>query len=99
VSSCLQVSGVTFTIGADGKVTDIKVGGNALEPSKRYTVATVDFVAEGNDGYSVMRQGADRKYGDLQRDVFEQYVRKVSPLNKVTSSRIRYLKKEAAGAK
>lgn len=98
-SSCLQVSGLTLTVGPDGKASDILVGGKPLDPSKRYTVATVDFLAEGNDGYTVMREGADRKYGELQRDVFEQYVKKSSPLDKVTSSRIRYLKKQAAEAK
>lgn len=92
-TSTLQVSGVTFTVTAAGKVSDILVGGKPLDPSKRYTLTTVDFVADGNDGYTVLH-GIDRKVGELQREVFEQYVAKHSPLGAVASSRIRFLKKD-----
>jgi 2',3'-cyclic-nucleotide 2'-phosphodiesterase (5'-nucleotidase family) len=84
----IQVSGLTFRIGADGKPADIKIGGQPLETGKMYKVATVDFLAEGNDGLTVFKEVKDRVYDELARDVFTAYVRKSSPLAAPATGRI-----------
>ena len=54
-----QVSGVTFTVHpgqpAGHRVTDIKVGGKALDPNATYTVAINDYMYGGGDGYTMFK--------------------------------------------
>ena len=56
-----QVSGIAFAFDprrpAGSRVTRVTVGGAALDPAKRYTLATADFLARGGDGYGVFRSG------------------------------------------
>jgi 5'-nucleotidase / UDP-sugar diphosphatase len=47
----LQVSGVQFVITRD-RATYIRVGGDPLDSERVYRVATVDYLAEGGDGYT-----------------------------------------------
>ena len=84
----VQISGASFKVGADGKPADIKIGGHPIDPKKMYKVATVDFLAEGNDGLLVFKEVRDRTIDALARDVFLAYVRKNSPLKAPTTGRI-----------
>jgi len=52
----LQVSGLKLTI-ADGKVAEVSVGGNPLDPAKSYSVATNDFLLSGGNGYTMFTEG------------------------------------------
>ncbi|HEY9724391.1 MAG TPA: bifunctional UDP-sugar hydrolase/5'-nucleotidase [Oscillatoriaceae cyanobacterium] len=71
----LEVSGVTF-VDAGGKATDVKVGGAPLDPAKTYTLATIDYIANGNDGATVFKQFADvQPTGALARDAFFDYLK------------------------
>lgn len=51
-----QVSGLSFEYDADkpagSRVGAVTVGGNPLDPSAAYTLATNDFMARGGDGYA-----------------------------------------------
>jgi 2',3'-cyclic-nucleotide 2'-phosphodiesterase (5'-nucleotidase family) len=55
-----QVAGLTVTYSTARKpgnrVGTILVGGEPIEPSRQYIVATVDFLAAGGDGYQVFRE-------------------------------------------
>jgi 5'-nucleotidase/UDP-sugar diphosphatase len=55
-----QVAGLTVTYSPARKpgnrVGTILVGGEPIEPSRQYIVATVDFLAAGGDGYQVFRE-------------------------------------------
>lgn len=84
----VQVSGASFAVGADGKPTDIQIGGQALDPAKSYKVATVDFLAEGNDGLLVFKEVKDRIIDELARDVFVGYIRRNTPLKAPGTGRI-----------
>ena len=63
----LAVSGLSYTFDdtrpAGDKVTEIRVAGTPVEPGANYTVAMVDFLATGGDGYTVFTKGADLVYG------------------------------------
>jgi len=54
-----QVSGLTIEADmkrpAGDRITTIKVGGEPLDPSKTYRIATNDFMARGGDGYTMFR--------------------------------------------
>ena len=43
------ISGARLTITADGKLTSATVGGKKIIPSKKYRIATSDYLSQGND--------------------------------------------------
>lgn len=55
----LQISGMTFTFDpsrpAGERVVRALVGGVALEPERRYTLATNSYTAAGGDGYAMLK--------------------------------------------
>ena len=57
----LQVSGVRLTYDAGrpagSRIATLEVGGKPVDPAARYTVATIDFIANGGDGQTAF-QGA-----------------------------------------
>ncbi len=54
-----QVSGIRFTFDAarpaGSRVVEVKVNGVPLDEAKSYTLATADFLAEGGDGYEILK--------------------------------------------
>ncbi len=52
----LQVSGLTYTLDLKAKtVSDVKVGGQPLDLSKSYLIATQNFMMTGGDGYTMLK--------------------------------------------
>lgn len=52
----LQVSGLSYTIDIAAKtISDIKVGGQAIDPAKTYLVASQNFMMTGGDGYVTLK--------------------------------------------
>ncbi len=53
----LQVSGISFTYSINKpvgeRVQSVNINGSLLEPKKRYSVGTSDYLASGGDGYDV----------------------------------------------
>ena len=43
------IAGATMVITATGKLLDAKMGGKAIDPDATYRIATLDYLAEGND--------------------------------------------------
>ena len=84
----IQVSGITFKLGADHKPADILVDGKPLSLKHNYRLATVDFLAEGHDHMTELKKGRNLVYDELARDVFTSYVKKFSPLTAPKSWRI-----------
>jgi 5'-nucleotidase len=78
-----QVSGITFTYDiskpAGSRVSEIKIGGQPLNESKTYTLATSDFlVTRGGDGYTMFKDAKILiKAEEAQKDseVFERAIR------------------------
>ena len=56
-----QVSGLAFAFDPrkppGSRIIRVTVGGAALDPGGTYTLATVDFLARGGDGYTAFRSG------------------------------------------
>ena len=54
----LQTAGLDYVLDASrppgSRILSVSVGGNPLEPARRYRVAVPDFVARGGDGYSAL---------------------------------------------
>jgi len=69
------VSNVGLQI-AGGKVKSLTIGGKPLDESRIYKVATIDYLADGNDGFGSLKNAIDRKYtGQKLRDVMLQYIK------------------------
>ncbi len=69
------VSNVSLQI-ADGQVKSLTIGGKPLDESRMYKVATIDYLADGNDGFESLKNAIDRKYsGQKLRDVMLQYIK------------------------
>jgi 5'-nucleotidase/UDP-sugar diphosphatase len=72
-----QVSdGVSFTINqAAGKVENLRVGNQPVDPEKTYKIALNSYLAAGGDGYKVFKKRTEFYDSSLmQRDAFIDYV-------------------------
>ncbi|MZR32029.1 bifunctional metallophosphatase/5'-nucleotidase [Sneathiella litorea] len=90
-----QVSGVAFTydkaLPSGARITEVTVGGAPLEMDKIYTVATNDYIADGGDGYAVLKgkkQLIDASGGTLMATTVMNYIRDMDGINKVPGGRI-----------
>ncbi len=77
-----QLSGITFTE-TNGHARDIRVGGAPLDPKERYSVATLNYLFQGGDGYTIFAGAqAWEDTGLTVRDAFTELLRRrqvVSP--------------------
>ena len=71
-----QIAGGDYAI-ADSLALEIHVGGEPLDPEREYTLATVDFLYGGGDGYGPVLQLASRvdSLSVFGRDVLEAYLK------------------------
>jgi 2',3'-cyclic-nucleotide 2'-phosphodiesterase (5'-nucleotidase family) len=67
------LAGVIYTID-NKKATDIIIGGEPFDPSKKYILATSDYVASGGDESNVLKAIDQLNIGYLQRDAIIDYV-------------------------
>lgn len=54
------LSGAHLVITKDGILKDVKVNGKNLEPDKMYSVATLDYLAEGNDSMAAFLEATEK---------------------------------------
>jgi len=60
----------------------IRIGRERLVPTKRYRVTVNSFLAEGGDGFEVLREGTERKEGPLDIDALAAYLGQMSSAGK-----------------
>lgn len=84
------VSGVQLKISRDGKLLQGSVGGNAVVDDRTYTVATIDYLADGNDGMTAFPQAEQRECpeGATLRGLFMKYVKAQTAAGKKITSRM-----------
>jgi 5'-nucleotidase len=58
----------------------IRFGGVAVDPAGSYRVTVNSFLADGGDGFAVLKDGTDRLGGAVDLDAFATYLSAVSPL-------------------
>ena len=69
------VSGIKMEIGADGKLLSALVNGKPVNPDRIYTIATIDFLAEGNDKMTALKKSVTRQITPkTMRDVLMEYI-------------------------
>lgn len=72
------LSGAKLVISPDGKLLSAEVGGRPVDEGKDYTVATIDYLAEGNDRMAAFREAKSKTFPPeplLLRTVFLDYVK------------------------
>ena len=51
--------GVEMVIGSDGKLESLKLHGKPVDLAASYRLATLDYLAQGNDGMTAFKAGTD----------------------------------------
>jgi len=60
----------------DGKLIDAKVEGKPIDKNKVYSIVTLDYLAEGNDGMDAMKKAiTSEPFGITLRDVMINYIK------------------------
>lgn len=71
----LQVAGLSWVEKEDGVISDVKVNGEPIDPNKVYKVATNDYMANGGDGYTMLKDITNRyDTGYVLADVVKEYI-------------------------
>ncbi len=76
----LQVStgfSYAYTEGAacNARIGNVAIGGRLVEPAMSYRVTVNSFLADGGDGFAVLREGTQRLGGAVDVDAFEAYLK------------------------
>ncbi|MCI0372398.1 MAG: 5'-nucleotidase C-terminal domain-containing protein [candidate division NC10 bacterium] len=92
----LHVTGMRFSYDPKApegsRVRAVEVGGAPLDPARTYSITAHDFLAEGGDGFTVFKEGAQMR--DLQvapRDLVADALAKLGSIAPVVEGRIRVL--------
>ena len=71
------ISGMRLTITREGELLSATVGGKAIEAQRRYRIATLDYLSQGNDNLTTLAQGTDLEVtGHLLRDLMVEYIKR-----------------------
>jgi 5'-nucleotidase/UDP-sugar diphosphatase len=99
--SFLQVSGLSFSYSlekpANQRVQTVHVNGLILDPKKKYSVATSDYLANGGDGYSVFlnarHQEQDTQKSPVLSDIVIRMIQQQKTINPQVEFRIKQISK------
>jgi 2',3'-cyclic-nucleotide 2'-phosphodiesterase / 3'-nucleotidase / 5'-nucleotidase len=90
----MAISGLKYTWSPEKplgeKVLDIFLpNGKKIDPKANYTVAVNNFMADGGDGYTILKQGKDRKVWMTDLDALINYVKaQKQPISAAIEGRI-----------
>lgn len=84
------LSGARLVISESGNLLSAKVGGKDIDPEKDYQVATIDYLAEGNDHLSAFKEAVGKLEPEnaVLRDLFIDYVKKMEALGKCVDAKV-----------
>jgi 5'-nucleotidase len=70
------------------KASNAMISGIAVDPSASYRITVNSFLADGGDGFPILRQGTNRMGGAVDTDAFEAYFVAHSPVAPGAQNRI-----------
>ena len=76
------------TRAAGDRVTEITIGGEAIDPNKTYTLVTNDFMAIGGDGYEMFKSCPKIGEYELISEIFENAIKNDGTINPQTDGRL-----------
>ena len=82
------ISGARLTITADGKLASATVGGKKIVPTKKYRIATSDYLSQGNDKLYTLGKGNEVEIrSDITiRDLMIEYIKDLDKKGKKISA-------------
>lgn len=88
-----QVAGMTYTADITqepgSRISNVMIGGEALDPEATYGAVSNNYVRNGGDGYSVFEDAANAyDYGPDLADVTAEYLAENAPYSPYTDGRI-----------
>ena len=76
-----QFANVSF-VAKDGKLNDLKIKGEPVDPAKTYRLATLSFNATGGDGYPhIDNKPGYVNTGFIDAEVLKQFIQQNSPID------------------
>ncbi|EDU8783954.1 bifunctional UDP-sugar hydrolase/5'-nucleotidase [Salmonella enterica subsp. enterica] len=76
-----QFANVSF-VAKEGKLTDLKIKGEPVDPAKTYRMATLSFNATGGDGYPLIdNKPGYVNTGFIDAEVLKEFIQQNSPLD------------------
>ncbi|ECA2301676.1 bifunctional UDP-sugar hydrolase/5'-nucleotidase [Salmonella enterica subsp. enterica serovar Heidelberg] len=79
--ACPQFANVSF-VAKEGKLTDLKIKGEPVDPAKTYRMATLSFNATGGDGYPrIDNKPGYVNTGFIDAEVLKEFIQQNSPLD------------------
>ena len=84
------VSGIRMEISKEGELLNVTIGGQPVKDDQSYTVATIDYLADGNGRMDALLQAEKRVCPEnaTLRGLFLEYVRKQTAEGKLITSRL-----------
>lgn len=58
----------------NARITSMRINGVEVDPAAAYRVTVNSFLADGGDGFAVLKNGSDRLGGAVDTDAFEAYL-------------------------
>lgn len=89
----LQVAGMSYSVDVSmepgSRISDVMIGGEPLDMAKQYGAVSNNFVRNGGDGFSMLRDAKNAyDFGPDLADVTSEYLRDNSPYQPYTDGRI-----------
>ena len=83
------ISGARIEI-SKGELLNAEVGGQPIDDNRIYTLATIDYLAEGNDGLTALREVESKlePENSVLRDVFMDYVKQCTAKGEKLTSKV-----------
>jgi 2',3'-cyclic-nucleotide 2'-phosphodiesterase (5'-nucleotidase family) len=86
----MALSGATYSVGADGKPVNIRIGKEQFDPNKErlYTLAISDYLAGGGDQLTFLKPIKPRSTGVLLRTAINDHIRQLTKEGKPVQARV-----------
>ena len=83
------LSGARLVITADGRLLNAEVDGKPVNPDAVYVVATLDYLAEGNDRMYALRDNLSKKVTKIfVRDLIMESIRRAAAQGRKITARL-----------
>ncbi|UOQ52884.1 5'-nucleotidase C-terminal domain-containing protein [Hymenobacter cellulosivorans] len=83
----MALSNVTYTV-ADGKPTNVLIGGKPFDPTRTYTIAISDYLAGGGDQMVFFKAIKPRSTGVLLRTAIVDHIRSLTKAGKPVEAKV-----------
>jgi len=84
----MALSNVTYSVDATGKPLNIRIGGQAFDPAKTYTIAISDYLAGGGDNMIFLKALKPRDTGVLLRTAITDKIRQMNREGKPVTTKV-----------